>query len=157
MHNRKHQYWQRVSLYYNKDTYFKMSVHRLVALAFLGPPPDRGSQVNHKDGNPENNFLWNLEWVSGSENMKHAYEHKLVNVPIGQQRSNSIFSDDDVRAVCYLMSKGYKAKAIFGLMYDYGLSYNPDMTRVRINALMKHIRKGTHWRHISVNYDIPTK
>ena len=55
------------------------------------------------------------------------------------------------------MEKGYKAKAIIELMYEYGLSYNSELTRKRINSLMKHIRKGTHWKHISKYYDIPTE
>lgn len=47
-------------------------VHRLVASAFLQPPdsPLR-VQVNHRDGNKENNAAENLEWVSASENMAH--------------------------------------------------------------------------------------
>jgi hypothetical protein len=46
-------------------------VHRLVATAFL---PDGGSrdQVNHKDGDPGNNALVNLEWVTNAENVLHA-------------------------------------------------------------------------------------
>ena len=47
-------------------------VHRLVASTFL-PNITRKSEVNHKDGNPANNNLTNLEWVTPSENRKHAY------------------------------------------------------------------------------------
>ena len=49
-------------------------VHRLVAYAFLGPPPsEAASQVNHIDGNRSNNGIQNLEWVSHSENVRHSY------------------------------------------------------------------------------------
>ena len=45
-------------------------VHRLVALAFLGPPPDQLTwQVHHRDGNPSNNRLDNLEYVTQSQNI----------------------------------------------------------------------------------------
>lgn len=46
-------------------------VHRLVADAFI---PNRGikQEVNHKDGNPSNNHVSNLEWVDSRENTKHA-------------------------------------------------------------------------------------
>jgi len=47
-------------------------IHRLVATTFLEQPSDR-YEVNHKDGNPLNNSLENLEWVTRSENMSHAY------------------------------------------------------------------------------------
>lgn len=49
----------------------KAYVHRLVADAFL-PGKGRRTEVNHKDGNRSNNGVENLEWVTSSENTKHA-------------------------------------------------------------------------------------
>jgi len=55
------------------------SVHRLVASVFC----DRGegkSQVNHIDGNKQNNFYKNLEWVTPLENSQHDVRTGLHNV-----------------------------------------------------------------------------
>lgn len=48
-----------------------ISIHRLVAIAFI-PNPENKPCVNHKDFNKLNNSVDNLEWVSYSENNIHA-------------------------------------------------------------------------------------
>jgi hypothetical protein len=52
------------------------NVHRLVAHAFI-PNPTELSLVNHKDGNKCNNLLENLEWISHSDNARHAHDTGL--------------------------------------------------------------------------------
>jgi hypothetical protein len=51
-------------------------MHILVAKAFL-PNWHNKPHVNHKDGNRNNNRLYNLEWCTRSENMQHAYDTGL--------------------------------------------------------------------------------
>lgn len=52
-------------------------VHRLVAMAFI-PNPEGKPQINHKDGNPGNNSITNLEWVTNKENMQKARELRAL-------------------------------------------------------------------------------
>lgn len=51
-------------------------LHRVIAKTFL-PNPGSKPEVNHKDGNKQNNFIENLEWVTRSENQKHAIRNGL--------------------------------------------------------------------------------
>ena len=53
-----------------------LKVHREVAKAFI-PNADNLPQVNHIDGNKNNNTVNNLEWVSNKENAHHAIAHGL--------------------------------------------------------------------------------
>lgn len=60
----------------NKRRQIINKIHRLVATYFV-PNPQNKSIVNHKDGNKLNNNFTNLEWVTISENTKHAYANGL--------------------------------------------------------------------------------
>jgi hypothetical protein len=62
---------KRVSLW--KDGKVKdWLVARLVAITFLGDPPENYT-VNHKDGNRLNNNIDNLEWLSLGDNIRHGF------------------------------------------------------------------------------------
>ena len=75
----------RVTIERSKMSY---KIHREVAKAFINNP-DNLPQVNHKDGNKDNNSVSNLEWVTNKENAHHAIKNGLWDsVFEGSKREN---------------------------------------------------------------------
>lgn len=55
---------------YNNDGRKIFKIHRLVAMAFI-PNPNGFGCINHKDENPSNNSIENLEWCDHSYNNRY--------------------------------------------------------------------------------------
>lgn len=74
--------------------YVTRSVHRLIAQTFLGSAC--GRDVNHINGDKQDNRLENLEYLSRGDNHRHAYRTRLRD-PVGRK-----LSDDEVRQIAAL-------------------------------------------------------
>ena len=82
----------------NKDgKRYSATVHKLVAGAFIGVRPN-GKEVNHKDGNKSNNYPDNLEYVTQSENQRHAFAMGL-NSNQGERHNNSKLTEEKVHEI----------------------------------------------------------
>lgn len=68
----------------------KYTLHRLIAIAFKLPRTEEQTQVNHKDGDPSNPRLDNLEWVTPSENIHHSYKTNLNRASCAMRKSKPI-------------------------------------------------------------------
>lgn len=76
---------------YNNGKRKKAKIHRLVGEAFVDNPSNK-EQINHIDGNKHNNSAENLEWVTASENMRHAFDKGLTkpsNGMLGRKNPNA--------------------------------------------------------------------
>lgn len=79
--------------------------HRLVAKNFLNNVENL-PQVNHKDGNKQNNNISNLEWCDQSYNMRHRFE-VLKQVPYNKNKKMS-------QEFCEKMRKALKGRRSLG-------------------------------------------
>jgi hypothetical protein len=102
----------------NKGTNFL--VHRVVAMAFLGPVPT-GTEVNHINGDKADNRPENLEYVTRKENIHHAMQTGLTNV-LGEDNPCAKLTYEQVREIRRLHvpgKYGYKRLAAeFGVSWE---------------------------------------
>jgi len=101
--------WHRVSLW-DKQEGTPRPVHQLVLEAFVGPRPE-GHVTNHKDGNPDNNHVSNLEWCTVTYNNVHALDTGLRNIR-GEDHYAHRFTVADVREMRRLRKEGMGPSAI---------------------------------------------
>lgn len=67
----------------------RRTVHRMVAIAFLGPRPGEDFIVAHNDGDPSNNRLDNLRWATPSENQQDSIRHGTkYSHPVGSKQAD---------------------------------------------------------------------
>ena len=71
-------------------------IHRAVAEAFI-PRKSNDLEVNHIDGNKQNNCVENLEWCTREENIKHAKINKLFKHGFDNHKTK--LSDEDVSTI----------------------------------------------------------
>lgn len=113
----------------------KIYAHRLVAEAFI-PNELNKPCVNHIDGNKENNRADNLEWVTFSENSRHAYHILKKWSTVGSASPCATFTDSDVLEIRKLLDSG--EKTIKEVAEMFGAKHN--------TIYQIHIRRN--WKHI---------
>ena len=88
-------------------------IHRIVAEAFIENPCGY-VQINHKNGNKEDNRVENLEWCSRKQNMQHAIKHGLFKTS-GADNPSAKLSWEQVNIIreeYVYKDKQYGAKAL---------------------------------------------
>lgn len=92
-------------------------IHRLVSKMFI-PNPENKPEVNHKDGNKQNNNIDNLEWVTKRENARHAWDNGLKEAIIGENCSWHKLTDKDVRDIRDMYETGEYTQVELGKRFD---------------------------------------
>lgn len=110
------------------------SIHRLVAKYFIyNDNPEIKNQVNHIDGNKENNSVENLEWCSNKENHEHKMRNNLNVALKGSEHHNSVLTEKDVIDI-------FKSKEPYNkLIKKYNIS----------KSTISSIKCGRNWNHIT--------
>lgn len=121
----------------SRSTAKTITVHRLVAAAFIGVRPDF-HEVNHKDANKDNNTVGNLEYLTTRENILHAIENGCHFMPDNSGSSNGMakLNEGVVRA---LRLEGPRTYSEIKIIAE---RLNVSGTTVR-NALI-----GKTWAHV---------
>ncbi len=107
--------------------------HRIVAEAFLGPPPP-GKQTNHKNRDKTDNRAENLEYVTASDNYRHALATGHIAVH-GSKHWNSKLTEADVRAIRRLAAGGHTHTS---LAPRFGVA----------RTIVTRIVNRTWWKHV---------
>lgn len=105
-------------------------IHRLVAEAFI-PNPNNLSEINHIDGNKQNNLVSNLEWVSKKENTEHA-------IRTGLKTYKTRLSEEEFLQILERVIQGENYLEICN---DPDIPYNVPFLSTKIKALAKKYNK----------------
>lgn len=117
-----------------------VKVHRLVALAFLDNPKNK-PHVNHLNGIRNDNRVSNLEWVTGSENIKHSFKIGLSSNR-GEKNPCATLTDEQVREILSTYEFGKKARKGITkkqLAEKYNTTFN----------VIKRLVQRKTWKHLS--------
>lgn len=127
-----------VNLYANADTTSSRieRVHRLVAMAFLGAPPEGKDEVNHLNGDKADARPENLEWVTHAENSAHAGRTGLM--AHGERHTHSKLSPQAVREARSLFRQGVTHQE---LANRFGVA-RPTITYMLNGKTWKHVQEA---------------
>jgi len=105
-------------------------VHTLVAEAFLGPRPP-GLEINHKDGDPTNNNVLNLEYITHKDNQRHA--SRIGKLCSGERHPLARLKNSDVYEIVASELSDKEAAALFGVS----------------GATVARVRSGKTWKAVT--------
>ena len=142
-------YWY-ANIHVNHSVNVSYAVHRAVLLSFKPIENFKSLQVNHINGNVQDNSLTNLEWVTPAQNTWHSIETGLRN-QTGMNNGRAKYSDEDIHKICKMIDEGYTNSDIAS-EFGYSVKYNKDERNTFMSNL-RLIRNGKSRRDISSQYN----
>jgi hypothetical protein len=109
-------------------------VHKLVALAYIGPPPTPGSEVRHRNGDRSNNDADNLLWGSRADNAADMVAHGQS--LRGEKHHSAKLSTTDVHRIRSMLRDGETQEHV---AHTFGVS----------QVLISLIKRGRAWGWLS--------
>lgn len=119
-----------------------LHVHRLVMIGFNYFNGCEKYDVNHKDTVRDHNWIWNLEWCTRRENIKHAIREGKMG--LGENATGSKYSNELVNKLCQMLDDGIDIRTIASII---GMKYHN----------VYEISRGNTWLCISKNYNFLMK
>lgn len=104
-------------------------VHRFIMETMNPVDNMENLQVNHIDGNKQNNSVSNLEWCTCSENLKHAFSHNL-HPQTGERNSCAKLKESDVKTIIQKLLDGERVTDI-AREFNVGIGTISDIKRHR--------------------------
>lgn len=95
------------------------SVHRLVMKAFCPISNSDSYQVNHKDEIKTHNWVWNLEWMTGSENINYSIQSGVF-----KTESVKGLSEEDYNQIGYLLANTNMTRKEIAVLIGKGCTEN---------------------------------
>lgn len=95
-----------------------VTVHSLVAEAFIGPRPSPKHQVNHKNGVKTDNRAINFEYVTCKENIRHSLDVLGKKRAHGEKIGSAKITEAEVREIRVRRARG---ETLASIAADYGV------------------------------------
>ena len=111
----------------------RITMSRLVLLAFVGEPPADKPYACHNDGDPSNNTLPNLRWGSNADNQADRNVHGTSNK--GSANGRAKLAESDVLLIKRRLASGERQSAI---AVEYGVD----------PSAISGIAIGRNWAHL---------
>jgi hypothetical protein len=121
----------------SQDKSKRYTIHRLVAAHFI-ENPQLLPEVNHIDGDKNNNSVNNLEWVSGYDNLKHARDVLGINKK-GTNHHAAKLTEQDVINIINLYKTGNYTQKQIAEIYNVG------------SRNVQKITSRTRWKHLQID------